>query len=391
VWAAAVVKDENGDGQIVDINYESIIPTGTLNFKDSLGVMEEYMKGVNFFGSYVGNADGGVLFPVKSLAGEVTSEAVGLEDTNNRMEHNVAAGEVSPEVKGVTISISPEKLAMKMTGDTFGLVYTNFKNRRDNPYQSVDEMNALQGNAHLGNENFGVKANATIVHMSVKDLAGGTFIQNDLALGVIADYVDSHAFTKKDYGQFALNWGATFQAALATTAYSKEGLSHSGDGMFEGGEAVRAIYINPSETGKFYLDVSGLSRGITDNYEDQKSVLKKVSETFTAGTEVAVNEAQILNLEVAKSNFDWGRKISFEGGIKGETWSANASYEKSSSDYEQFVPSAEKISAELGKKVNFGETKGEIVVLGSTSTEHYKGAHPSGSYGAEIKMRIFIH
>ena len=391
IWTGAVIKDKNGKGQIVDINYGTVVPTGTLNFKDSLGVMEKYMKGVSIFGSYVGNAKGEVLFPVKSLAGEVASEAVGLQNTSNRLEQNVSTGEVSPETKGLTISISPEKIAMKITGNTLGLVYTNFKNKRDNPYQSLDDLEAFQGNINLKNENFGLKANATVLHMNVKDLEGGTFAQNEVALGLIADYVDKHAFTKKEYGQFALNWGATIQGALATTAHSKKDFSQGSDGMFEGGEAVRVLYINPSETGKFYLDASGLSRGITDNYEDQRLVFKKVSETFAVGGSIAVHEAQILNLEVAKSNFDWGQKITFEGGVKGETWSGRATYEKSASDYERFVPSSEKISAELSRKVNFGETKGEIVVLGSTSTEHYKGADTSGNYGAEIKMRIFLH
>lgn len=380
-----ITAEINGEKQIAYLTYwGTLIPTGTLDYKDALGVAERYMGRVRSLDSFVGN-EKEVLFPVKSRAQEVVKKAAGFEEAGGRLELELAEGKLKKE-KGLEIKLSPETKEIKLNKDTFGLAYFNFQDFSSNPYQSLEDLNALRGRINLRDERLGLEADATVVHMNIKDLYGGSVEQKEIIGRLAADYINSHKFAKNEYGQFALNFGATLQAGLRLPLDKKIEISTIGR-MGEMGAGMRLIYINPAETGKFYIGAQEMFRGQINDFQNQDLIIKEAAKTLTVGAEVKVNEAQILNLEAARSELDWGKKLEIKGGLAGKEWKGGVEYEKAKSEYERFVPSSEKIGAEVGYK---GGPKWEIDVLGSKTTEKYAGAKSKDSYGAEVKLKIFL-
>lgn len=383
VWSGMTVESQ-GKKQIAFLNYDNLIPTGTLDYKDALGIAERYMGSLATFNSFVGNEEK-VLFPVKSLAQEIVEKAAGVEEVGVRLEEELAEGKLKKE-RGLEIKLSPETKEIKLSKDTFALTYFNFQDFSNNPYQSLEDLNALRGKLNLKGERFGLEADATVLHIDIKDLYGGSVAQDEIIGRLAADYIDSHKFTKSEYGQFALNFGTTLQAGLRLPLDKKIEMTGAGV-MGEAGAGMRLIYINPAETGKFYVGAQEMFRGQTNDFQNQDPIIKEVAKILTVGAEIKVNEAQILNLEAAGSGLDWGNKLELKGGLTGKEWKGELEYKKSKSEYERFVPSSEKISAEVGYK---GGPKWEIDVLGSKTTEKYAGAKAEDSYGAEVKLKIFL-
>ena len=188
------------------------------------------------------------------------------------------------------------------------MAYFNFQDFNNNPYQSLEDLNALRGRLNVKSERLGFEADATVVHMNIKDLYGGNVAQDEIITRLAADYIDSHAFTKEDYGKFILNFGATFQGALSLPLDEEIGIGTMSN-MSEAGAGMRLIYINPSETGKFYIGAQEMFREQKNDFQNQDPIIKEVAKTFTVGTGVKVNEVQVLNLEAAGSELDWGKKL----------------------------------------------------------------------------------
>lgn len=382
-WSGMVVESE-GKKQIVFLNYSDLIPTGTMDYRDAKGIYERYAGAVDAFDSFVGN-EKEILFPVESRAQEVIKKAAGFEDASERLEAEIAEGELKKENK-LEIKLSPEAKEIKLDKNTFGLAFFNYQDFYNNPYQSLEDLNALRGRLSLRDERVRFEAEATILHMNIKDLYKGSVVQDEVILRLAQDYIDSHKFNKSDYGQFAVNFGATLQAGLRLPIDNKIDMSTIG-GMGNTGAGMRLIYINPAETGKFYVGAQEMFRGQLNDFQNQDLIIKEVAKTLTVGAEVKVNEAQIVNLEAAQSELDWGKKLEIKGGLEGGEWRGGVKYEKAESEYERFVPSSEKISAEVGYK---GGPKWGIDVLGSKKTEKYAGAESEDIYGAEVKLKIFL-
>ncbi len=380
-----VTIEQNGKKQIAFLTYfGDLIPVGTLDYRDALGIYERYGGSVATFNNFVGD-EKEMLFPIKSRAQEVVEKAAGIEETGARLEQELADGKIKKE-NGLEIKLSPEIKEIKLTKDYFGIAYFNFQDVSNNPYQSLEDLNAVRGRLNLKGERLGLEADATILHMNIKDLYGGSIARDEIIIRLAADYINSHKFTKSEYGQFSLNWGATLQSALKLPLDEKLKLM-TVSGIGEGALGTRLIYVNPSETGKFYIGASDMYRGQSDDFQNQDLIIKEVAKTLTIGSEIKVNEVQIVNFEVVVSELDYGQKLKLKGGFEGKEWKAGMEYEKTESEYKRFVPSSEKVSAKIGYK---GGPKWEIDILGSKKTEQYKNAKTKDVYVAEVKLKIFL-
>lgn len=383
VWPGMILND-NGKKQIVFLDYDTLIPTGTLDYRDALGIAERYHRSITTLNSFVGN-ENEVLFPVESRAQEVIKKAAGIEETAERLEGELSRGKIKKE-KGLEINLGLEAKEIKITDDYFGVAYFNFQDSNSNPYQSLEDLSALRYGLNLKGERFGLEAGATVVHMNIKDLYNASVTQSEIIGRLTADYIDSHKLTKGEYGQIILNLGATFQE-LTKFIDGNINMEEGGKGTMEIAPGMRLIYIDPAETGKFYIGARGMFRGQRNDFQNQDPIIKEVARTLTIGTEIKVNEAQILNLEATGSNLDWGKKIKIKGGIASKELKGGLEYEKTESEYERFIPSSEKIGAEVDYK---GGPKWMIKILGSKTTEEYAGDKKQDAYGGEVKLIIFL-
>lgn len=384
IWSGMIVES-GGKKQIVFLDYDDIIPTGTLNYRDARGIYERYAGSIDAFNSFVGN-EKEILFLAESRAQKIIKKATGFENTEERLGEELVEGKFKKE-EGLEINLSPEIKEIKINKNTFGLMYFNFQDFHNNPYQSLEDLNALRGRLNLGGgERLGLEANATVLHMNIKDLYEGSIARNEIITRLAADYIDSHKFTKNKYGQFVLNFGATLQAGLRLPLDQKIEFLTIG-GMSEAGAGMRLIYINPNETGKFYIGAQEMFRGQLDNFQDLDLMIKESAQNFIIGAEFKVFEGKIINLEATKGELDWGKSFEIKGGLAGEKLRGEIGYEKKTSEYERFVPSSEKIEAEISYK---GGPKWEMDFIGSKTTEEYKDAKSEDIYNMEVKLRVFL-
>lgn len=372
--------------QIAFLNNNELICAGTLNYKDALGIAERQMNSVGCFSSFVGG-ENEFYFPVKSRAQEKIEKAGGIADISESISGNLAEGEIGERRNALAVEIDPETKIIGLTKDCVGLSFLNYENINENPYQSMDDLNALRGSLNFTGNNLSLAEDATILRLNMKDLSGdNNMAYSELINRVAADFIDSHKFNKNEYGQFILNYGASLQAALKLPLDQK--IENSAiDLMGEGAIGGRIIYLDPANIGKFYIGASEVSRGQLDNPQDNDIIIKEASKHFTLGAEIEVNEGQILNMETTQSRIDWGKKIEIKGGLEGKKWRGEIKSEKAASRFERFMPSTEKISAEIGYKRG---PKWEVDILGFKAEEKYADASEQKSYGAEVKLRIFL-
>ncbi|MFH1255487.1 MAG: hypothetical protein V1667_03395 [bacterium] len=378
-----ISKEDGQDKQIVFLNYGAIIPTGTLDYKDALGILERQMGAISALDSF---ASSDRMLLVKSRAQEKIEQAAGIADTGQNMENKLAKGRIEKEENSLDIKISEETKSISLTKDCVGLTFFNYENAEQNPYQSLEDLNALRGSLNLKGEKFSLQEDATILHLNLKNLEGGNIAYDEFINRIAADFIDRHQFNKSRYGQFVLNYGASLQTALRL-AIDEEIRAETSGVMGEGATGARMIYLDPNNIGKFYIGVSEVFQGQVNNFEEQNLTAKTIAENFTVGEEIEIREGKILNLEAVKSNLDWGKKMEIKGGLAGKKWRGEIKHEKSKSEYERFIPSGQKNTVEIGYK---GGPKWEVDVLGFRADEKYADAPEQKSYGAEVKMRIFL-
>lgn len=382
---SGMIVDSGSKKEIVFINYNDIIPTGTMDYKDAVGVLERYMGAIGIFNSFVGNTTE-VLFPVKSRGQEIIEKASGIEDVNERI-HRELSGEEIKKRNDLIIEISPDVKQIKLDKDFIGLTYFNYNDFEENPYQSLNDVNALRGRLNLQGERFGFEADATVLHMNIKDMQEGSLAQDGIIIRLATDYINSHKLTKSQFNQLKLNLGATIQAALLIPIehYSKIN-TLTVSAISEFAQGVRIIYANPEETDKVYFDVSESFRAQASDAQNQNLIIKEAAKNFILGSEIKALEGKI-NLEATFSQTEWGEKMKIKSGVSGKQLSVGAEYEKSKSDYERFIPSGEKITVQAGYKTG---PKGEINIIGFKQNEKYAGAENSENYGAEVKLRVIL-
>lgn len=219
-------------------------------------------------------------------------------------------------------------------------------------------------------------------------MKGGTSFSSKIAADVAANYLDSVPFAKGEYGDFVLRFGATLDGALmAPLAASKETTVSSLDGKIDGALGSRLVYVNPENTGTFYVDASEEFRGQLTDLQNQKPTAEKAAQNIALGATVKVFEGKVVNMEVKKSDNDWGNGIEVKGGMTSDKVSGEVSYEKKDSNYERFVPS----SQELKLGINYqGGPQWEVDVVGFKKVEQYKDAPKTNISNVGVTLKIML-
>lgn len=386
VFAGLIIpKGNKDDKQIAFIDYGKLIPTGTLNYRDALGIAERHMGRIGALDTFVGN-EKEVLFPVKSRAAEVLEAAAGLTDTRRGMEKKLYEGSVAQRPEGLNISLSPEVKSIALNTRHVGLLAFKYDDSYKNPYQSLENLEALRGSFYYQNRKLDVEADATILQLGVKDLQGGIIKHPETIGRLSAGFIDSLKLSKSQYGEFLLNFGATLQIAMRLPMEG-ENLKNRINLMGEGGIGARLIYLDPKNIGRFYVGASEIFRGQTDDFENQNIIIKEAARSFTLGADIKIREGKILNLETAKSQFDWGQELAVKGALVGKKWKGTAEYAKTTSDFPRFIPSGQRVDIGVGYR---GGPKWEIDVIGFKEQEQYADAPSRDIYGGEVKLKIFL-
>lgn len=386
IFMGVVLEGKSGK-QIVFYDYGTPIFTNTLNYKDSLGIAEKYFKRIDIFKSFVGGPEN-VLFSAESRASEKIKEAAEIKKGETTLEENLSKGKIEKE-NVFEIKISPEMKKVKLTKDFIALSFHEFKDN-NNPYQSLEKMDAFS--ARFGykiGEEFSIEGGPTFLHMDIKDFYGGEPVAVKELINVLSSsYVNSAKFNAKEYGKFILNFGATIQSVFQGR-FEEINIQEAKERsvFFETIGGVRLFYLNPSETGKFYIGNSMGLKNKKNDFQEQKRIIKKFVETVSVGGEIKAGEGLVYKIDASGSDYDWGKRFSVKAGIEGKTLKGAVGLQKDSSDYARFVPDAEKISVEAGYK---GGPKWEVDFMGFRESERYKDAKEGKEYQMEIKLKLFL-
>lgn len=389
IWSGMIVGNQD-QKQIVFLDYSTVVPTGTLNYKEALGVMERAHKRVSIFNNFVENSDG--LLRVKSNATSIIEKASGVLGASKIMEENFNKKGISSKSEiGIDAKISPETKELKINSGMLGMSFFRFDDVNDNPYQSMRGMSALRlGSKWLNSDkSIGAEIEATVLQIDLKDLYGSATEENDFIGRVALEYLDEKQITKSRYGEISANFGATMEGAIsATLGRSNFPKAHHLTGATgETAMGFGMIYLDPNETGKFYLRAEEVYSGGVNDLQNQDIIARKTEEKFIVGADVKVFEGELLNIDATRSNFSYGNSTSIRGGITGGKLKISAGYEKVNSDQERILPSTEKTKLELGYN---GGPKWRVDVIGAKTKEQYKDAKSNNTYTAEVKLRMFL-
>lgn len=378
VFMGALAGDEDGK-QIVFLDYETLIPTKTLNYQNALGIAERYHEHITLFNSVVERPNETPIF-VKSLAMEKMEEAAGI------VEAEQIIGELTEEGKfktkeGLTIDLSKETQKIELSKNVFGISFYNYQNA-GNPYNSLESLQSARGKLRLEEGTLCLEASATILQLDIKNLDNQTLSQNEIVGQTMADYTKGIKLTKGDYEKLKLNFAATLSAAFA---YAIETNQFVGKKV-ESGFGARLVYVNPSQTGKFWVGAEDVFRLNMNDLKNQDLIVQNTAQNFRLGGEIKVKEGIITNLETILGKTPWGKKTGIKAGIEAGKLKVAAGVEEIASKEERFVPSALKIGGEIGYKM----PKGEINIYGAIEKEKYKGAPEEKQWEVGVRYRIVL-
>ncbi|EKD46848.1 MAG: hypothetical protein ACD_67C00043G0003 [uncultured bacterium] len=384
VWTG-MITDNNGEKEIVFMqNNGDMIPTGTLNYKDALGIIERSNESVSALNNFVGN-ENETLFSVESRAQENVLVAANVERTEKILEQNITAGEFTRD-RGLEIAVSPDVQEFVLTREHVGLAMYNFIDTYDNPYQAMQAMQALRVNTVFSGEHLAIEGDVTVMHVDMKNFtesSGESYV--DLLGRFAVSAIDNGELTKGEYGKLVLNYGTTLQAAIKNSLRQKN-VARSTEVMGEGSVGARLTYFNPNESGKFYMGVSDVVSFQTDNAQEQNIVPVESLRNFKIGANVKVNEATILNADATRNEYQWGNENELKIGMETENFVLGGEYEKADSQFERFYPDSEKITGKVGYKKNGWE----VDLIGFKEVQQYASADKADNYGAEVKLKIVL-
>lgn len=383
VWSGMVLGD-GVEKQIAFLDYGTLVPTGTLNYRNAIGVMERKHKSVSVFNNFVEND--GKVFQVKSRASEVIEKAAGVEGSMNILGRNFKNDDVFKKEAEVEVNISPEIKELKITSQVLGVSFFRFEDVYNNPYQAMEDMSAIRVGGRWSNDRLGMDLGATVLNMNVKDLYGGTTEVNELISRAAFDYLDDTQLIKSKYGEFVASFGATIESAIKIPLDKKVGTATLG-AMTSAAFGVGMIYINPNETGKFYIRAEEAFVGRVNDLQNQDTTVSEIERKLVVGADVKVFEGSVLNIEAGKSKLIWGDAMSIKGGLTEENIKMSAGYEKADSNQARFLPSTEKTNLEIGYT---GGPKWKVDISGSKTREKYQDAQSNDIYTAEVKLRMFL-
>ena len=380
---SGLVANINGKDQIIFNDYGKMILTDTADYSKALGILERHLGRVGVFNSFVAN-DAEVLFPVKSEAQEIVEYASGMRKTETRLSNSLESGKMRSE-DGLKVRITPEFKEVSVDNGYVGLSHFKFEDVNNSPYQAIERMEASRFTARLKGEKLAVESNATIINMRLKDLYDGNIDLKELVVRLAADYIDSHSFTAREYGDFLFSYGATLQTAIRTPMEKDERDATSA--MAEAGMGARLTYIPRGSSGKFYIGASEIFRGQADNFQDQEVILKEAERTFTLGGSFKAQEVSLIGLEAKKTEADWGDLLRLSGTVRKGALKAGLYYQEDDSAYGQFTP----FKKEVGIGVSYKSgPKWQIDIFGAKETRQYEESDSKDYYNTEIKFRIFL-
>ncbi len=373
------------DKEIAFLDSAYLIRTGTMNYKDALGVAERVLGKVRIFGSYAQQI-GGKGFSAQSRAGELAGNFANIKDTQKILENELGAGAVIGNLNGVEVGIGKEVKKLGLTSDHVSVSFSRFENTSDNPYQSLKSLNAGRVGFSANGEEAGIDVGVAAMHFTLKDIYNNTTDFSAVVPSVFGSYIKKLNLTKGEYGALSANLGATLQAAIKMPLDRGEklgGLSGIGETAIGG----RIIYIDPKETGKFYVGASELLRSEISDFQTQREIISKVSQQFNVGAQIDVQKGSILNLDAMKINADWGTKFGAKAGFKNNDVGVELAYEKDKSNQDRFIPSGSTTSASVSYKMN---PKYTFQITGFEKNEQYKGGPSQKEYGARVSAVINI-
>lgn len=394
-WMGTIAKknDNPNEKQIVFIDYDAVIPTGTLNYKEALGIMERRNKEISLFDSFVGDTKE-ILFPVETYAQETMKKTAGFDkQTGETLSETMETGEIERE-KSLDIKFNPETKSMELSRDHIGLYYLNYKDS-GNVYNSLEELNAARGTLRVGGKKLDIEGDITIMHLDIKDLGTRLFPRDAVISRLAANFVNTHSMTKEEFGKFSLRYGATFEAGIANFLAEGEHKAKQTSKIKDIGKAeadlgIRFMYINPAETGKLFLEVQEAFGRKRDDVQNQEFIIQEIMKKITVGGEYKTHEGNLVNLDAAISELKYGRNFLLNASINGLKFN----FMKEVSDYERFKPSKEELGASFSSPLVLSKSNnqpiGEINVFGAIGKEKYKNANPQKTQNVGVKMRFIL-
>ena len=388
VWAGLIAKDPSGKEQVVFLDYDKIIPTGTMNYQDALGVAERYAEQISLFSSYVG-APGGGRARVKSAAQKSIETASGFTGSERILEDHLQK-EIITHPEGLGLSVSDATTEVVLSKDMLAFAFTHMNDSENNPYQSLSNMDALRASLNFGGKHIGIDAGATLLNLSIKDVGGGTIAQREIITHLGADFINSHNFTKGEYERFVVQYGASVEAGTRRILGegSREVFGKLSGGMLEGTVGAKILYTDPANTGTVYLGVSDTSRVQLSGFEEQETILHEISQKLSVGASVNVHEATVIGFDASIADVEYGQKQNLKTTLTTSGLGVDIEGERVSSDMKMFIPSSEKVSVGVNYHPS-GSPIAEIGVFGSVKRDHYKNTSDS-DYTVGVKARILV-
>lgn len=402
---SGVVSNDGANGEVVFLDGATMLRTGTLNYRDALGVLERENGRIALFNSFVETADKKVL-QVNSSANMVAENLAGIRPTQEVLDAELGTGVIKKNVNGWEIALGPETKTINLTKNHVAVAVSNYENTFNDPYQAIQSANAVRAGTSFAGEHLELDANATYLHLSLADLQGGKVNYDSIISSVFANYINEKKLTKGEYGALSARLGATLQAAIGIPLQNAEKETKEVTGepdpfaannsvpaskpigvMGEMAAGGRLIYIDPSEKNKFYVGGSLLKRGQVSDSQAQKVNFADIATRFNVGAEVSVQKGMVLGFDASKTNEAWGNKVGIKMGLKNPVEGIEVTYEKDKSHEERFIPSTTKVGAAF---TYTGDPKYEIRVMGFNTTEQYKGSKPLNNFEIQVAVVVKI-
>ncbi|TRZ78298.1 hypothetical protein D4R87_00975 [bacterium] len=372
-----MVIEQDHEKQIVFLDYGEIIPTGTLNYQKALGIAEKYHKNVRLFNNTVSNPDGMPMF-VKSLAVEKAEEAMKIQETAERFGEFMENGNFETR-DGLKMEFGRDTKKVEFSKNAIGISYCDYKNT-GNSYNSLESLQSVRAGYESENKRLG--ANLSILHLNVNDINSDVLSQNEIVLEAFKNYAKNIKLDKGEYEKWRLQVGATLDSVLN---YSLEkGIMNIEKA--DAGMGAKLIYMNPSETGKFWIGVEETAGLAYNDMQNQDLIVQRMAENFKLGGKIEVREGTVINLDTVYGKTPWGEKKNVRAGIETDKWKLNAAVEKQDSKNERYFPDKMKVSAEIGYKTPIGE----FDIYGALEKEEYKDVSSEKNWDIGLKYRMIL-
>lgn len=154
---------------------------------------------------------------------------------------------------------------------------------------------------------------------------------------------------------------------------------------------MKIAYLNPSETGKIYLEVIDVFRGQVNNFQDQDGVIKEVLRHIALGGNYKVREGVVVILEGAVAEMDYGKRYVGKTSVQIGDDKLEIDVTKEDSEYERFKPSRRTVEMSIGRAFKLKDRPiGEINIFGVIGEKKYQDAEPEKIQNVGVKLRIFL-